>query len=87
MPFAIVLAVIFVGLVVLLLYRNYGLTSHEDDTVHIHDGEEGFITVQEVLARKVAVTDRWAKILTVVLVTGAVILGVIHSYRAFTSAM
>ena len=87
MPFVIILAAVFVGLLGLIFYRYVGLTSHEDDTIHVHDGEEGYIAVQEVLAKKVAATDYWTKVLTAVLVIGALILGVIHTYRTFTATM
>ena len=53
MPFLIILAAVFVGLLGLLFYRYVALTSHEDDTIHVHDGEEGYVVVQEALAKKI----------------------------------
>ncbi len=79
MPFVVVLAVLAIVVLALLAYR-YKLTSWEDDTIHIHDGEEQIIAQQELLAQKVAKVDKAGKILTAVVVIGALVLAVVWVY-------
>jgi len=72
-PFVVILAVLAVIVVVLITYRSK-LTAREDDTIHIHDGEESQMANQAALAAKVEKVDKLGKILTALLVVGAVAL-------------
>jgi hypothetical protein len=79
MPFVIVLSVLAVVVLALLVYRRQ-LTSWEDDTLHIGDGEVEIAHQQEILARKLARVDLLGKILTAIVVIGALVLGAIYVY-------
>jgi hypothetical protein len=70
MPFVIILAALGIVVLALIAYRSK-LTAHEDDTIHIHDGEEGQMAAQAVLAKRVEKVDMVGKILTGVVVVGA----------------
>ena len=78
-PFVIVLSVLAVVVLALLAYRRK-LTSWEDDTIHIGDGEVEITHQQELLAQKLARIDLVGKILTVIVVIGALVLGAIYVY-------
>ncbi len=73
LPFAIVLAALGIVVLALIVYRGK-LTAHEDDTIHIHDGEEPQLAAQTVLATRLEKVDKVGKILTAVVVIGAVAL-------------
>jgi hypothetical protein len=65
----------------LALYRKV-LSSKERDVVHLADSEEKEIPKQVALAAKLAWIDRWGKVLTVVVVSGGICLGVAYLYLA-----
>jgi len=79
MPFVVVL-IILASIVLALLFYRGKLTSHEDDTIHINEGEQGVVDHQEVLAEKVAKVDRVGKILTVVVIIGVIALLAAYIY-------
>ena len=84
-PYAVVLAVIAVAIVILLLYRRT-LTENEDDVVHIVDADDKVIAEQAARAQKLAVVDRWLKILIIVLVLGGITLLVVYVYLTFIAS-
>ena len=75
----IILAVLFVALLAFFYYR-YKLTAWEDDSIHIHEGEENIVANQEMLARKMGKVDLIAKIFTAVVVIYAIVVGAVYSY-------
>lgn len=79
LPFVVVLAVLSVAVLGLIVYRRQ-LTAREDDTVHLHAGEEKAMADQEVLALRVAKVDRYGQILTAVVVIGAILLLAVYIY-------
>ncbi len=84
-PFVVVLAVLAVIVVVLLVYRH-SLTAHEDDTVHIMDGEEAIVYQQEALAKKLAFVERWIKILIAIVIIGGIVLLVAYVYLTYIAS-
>ncbi|MEK7408343.1 MAG: hypothetical protein AAB225_25000 [Acidobacteriota bacterium] len=66
-PHLVSWGVLAVVLLVLISYRSR-LAGHEDDTIHVLDGDAGMVTEQVALAKKLTVVERWGKILTVVVV-------------------
>ena len=82
MPYGIVLAVLFIAILALLLYRH-SLVAHEDDTLHVGDGEEKIMAEQAVLAKRLEAVEKWGKTLTAVFVLGALALGAYYIYLSF----
>lgn len=48
---------------VLAIYRNM-MASHEDETIHVLDGDTPQIAAQVKLSHKLEAIERWGKILT-----------------------
>ena len=65
--YLIVFAVLAVAVLALAGWRQM-LDLHEDDTVHLADGEEGMIKDQVILAQKVKSVATAGKVLTVITV-------------------
>ncbi|MCW5977709.1 MAG: hypothetical protein KIT09_06510 [Bryobacteraceae bacterium] len=84
LPHLIILAVITLIVAFLALYRNR-VTRGEDDTIHVLDGDQRYVADQAKLAQRVAVIDRWGKILTVIAVVYAVALAGLYMYSLFSS--
>jgi hypothetical protein len=69
--------VVVVG--VLAIYRNM-MASHEDETIHVLDGDAPQVAAQAKLSRKLEVIERWGKILTTIVVVYGLIIGVMYLY-------
>jgi hypothetical protein len=69
--------VVVVG--VLAIYRNM-MASHEDETIHVLDGDAPQVAAQAKLSRKLEVIERWGKILTAIVVVYGLIIGVMYLY-------
>jgi hypothetical protein len=61
------------------LYRNM-MASHEDESIHVLDGDAPQVAEQAKLSHKLEVIERWGKILTVILVVYGLIIGVMYLY-------
>ena len=73
-PFAVIWACLALALLGILVYRK--LMLHEDDFVHLSDGEAKAISQQAAVAHKLDVVDRWVRILTTItLATGVLLAG------------
>ncbi len=81
-PFLVILGILLLVLFGLVLYRR-SLTAWEDDTIHVLDGEEQAVAHQAVLVKKVEVVDLWGKILTVIVVLGALAVAAAYVYLTF----
>ena len=79
-PFAAGWIALAAAVLILALYRRQ-ITSHEDDTIHIGDGESSQLTEQAVTAHRVAVIDRWGKLLTIIGAVYGVVLGAVYFYQ------
>ena len=80
--FTIAWAVIAVLTALLMVYKKM-VTSHEDDTVHLMDEEVQMVREQATVANKVALIDRWRKILMIVTIVAGVALGGLYMYEAW----
>jgi len=71
-PLAVVVAA-------LAIYRNM-MASHEDESLHVLDGDAPQVAAQIKLSHRLEVIERWGKILTAVLVTYGLVIGVMYLY-------
>lgn len=82
LPYAIAWAVLAVIVLVLALMRR-GITSHEDDTIHLSGGGAAAVNEQLVVAKKLASIDLWGKVLTVVLAATGLVLGALYGMQVW----
>jgi hypothetical protein len=68
--------------VILAVYRRR-LDLKVDETIHVLDSEASNIPAQEEVAKKLAVVDRWGKILTVVAVLYLLGIAAAYIYSSF----
>ena len=64
---------------VLLIYRNM-MASHEDETIHVLDGDAPQVAAQAKLSHKLEIIERWGKILTIVVVVYGLIIACMYLY-------
>jgi hypothetical protein len=64
---------------VLAIYRNM-IASHEDESLHVLDGDAPQVAAQVRLSHKLEVIERWGKVLTAVLVTYGLVIGAMYLY-------
>lgn len=80
-------AVLTMTLVGLALYRKFESHVHEDDLVHLADGESRFIPNQIATARLLDKIDTWGKTLTIVDVVFGVTLVAIALWNAWRESL
>ena len=68
--------------VILAIYRRK-LDLKVDDTLHVLDSEASSIPMQSEVAKKLAVIDRWGKILTVIAVLYLFGIAAAYIYSSF----
>ena len=68
------------AVLILAVYRHR-LSSHEDDTLHVSDAQASQITKQAIAAQRLAVIDRWGKLLTVIAAVYGLALGALYTYQ------
>jgi hypothetical protein len=73
----ILLAVTVLGLA---LYRKF-VSMHEDDYVHISEGEARYIPPQVAVNHKIDQIDRWGKVLTIVTLAAGLGLACLYLYN------
>jgi hypothetical protein len=86
MPIAIGWALIAVLTAGLALYRKL-LTHHEDDYLHVHEGEARIVSQQFQLAHKVDAVDKWGKILTVVTAILGAAIAAAYLYQGYVQSL
>jgi hypothetical protein len=64
---------------VLAIYRNM-MASHEDESIHVLDGDAPQAAAQVKLSHKLEVIERWGKILTTILVVYGLAIGAMYLY-------
>lgn len=64
---------------VLAIYRN-SMASHEDETIHVLDGDAPQIAAQTELSHRLETIERWGKILTTVLVVYGLFIAGMYLY-------
>jgi hypothetical protein len=86
-PYISTWAVFGLAVLALALYRKI-LTFHGDDEfVHLAEGEQKLIPQQVALSAKLAVIDRWGKILTVITVLFGVAIVAVVLYQAWETSL
>ena len=84
MPFVIVGVALALTVITLFVWRKV-VSSHEDDTIHIlEDG--AIVRSQQAVAEKLAVIDKWGKLLTVVTVVYVVGVTAFYIYQVWMRA-
>jgi hypothetical protein len=68
--------------VFLAIYRRR-INAEVDENLHVLDAEAQAIPTQELVARKLAVVDRWGKILTVISVLYLLGMAAVYVYSSF----
>lgn len=64
---------------VLAIYRNM-MASHEDETIHVLEGDAPQVVAQAKLSHRLETVERWGKILTAVVIAYGVLIGVMYLY-------
>jgi hypothetical protein len=82
-PHIAIWAVLTTVVVILAIYRRR-LDLKVDETIHVLDSEASELPVQEAVAKKLAVVDRWGKILTVIAVLYLLGIAAAYIYSSFT---
>ncbi len=77
-----VFAALVISTAALALYRKF-LSMHEDDYVHLSEGEAKYIPQQVTMAHKLQAIDTWGKTLTVLSAVFGVLLVVVWAYFEF----
>jgi hypothetical protein len=62
-PYIAIWAVLAVAILILAGWRQF-IDVHEDDSIHLHEGQAGLIQDQVALAHKIQLIDRVGKTLT-----------------------
>ena len=83
----IVWAVLTLFIIGLALYRKFESHVHEDDLVHLAEGEGKFIPNQVATARLLDRIDGWGKTLTVVDLVFGLVLVAIVLYNAWQQSL
>lgn len=81
-PHIVIWAVLATIVVILAIYRRK-IGSGADETLHVLDGEAGAMDAQTLVAKKLAVVDRWGKILTAVVVIYLLAIATMYFYTVF----
>ncbi|MEZ5400985.1 MAG: hypothetical protein R2729_15045 [Bryobacteraceae bacterium] len=79
-PLVAIWAVMAVAVLALAVIRMMS-ASHEDDTIHLREGDAGVIRQQDAYASRIAWMDRWGKTLTIVTVAYGLVLVGVYFYQ------
>jgi hypothetical protein len=82
LPHIVAWAVLTTVVVFLAIYRRK-IGSTVDERLHVLDSDVAVVPVQAAVARKLAVVDRWGKILTVVVILYLLGIAVTYLYMAY----
>ncbi len=83
LPHIVIWAALTTVVVILALYRRR-LDLKVDETLHVLDAEAPVIPAQAETAKKLAVIDRWGKILTIVAVLYLLGIAAAYIYGSFS---
>jgi cyanate permease len=81
-PFAIVWAILALGVLALFVWRKT-VSSHEDDQIHLTDNVA--VSEQTAVASRLDRIDFWGKTLTVVVVVFGLVLAGIYIYQGWVN--
>jgi len=78
-PYLVTWIPLAVVVLVLAIYRNV-MASHEDETIHVLEGDAPAVAAQLKLSHKLEVIERWGKTLTVVVVVYGLVIAGMYLY-------
>jgi hypothetical protein len=81
LPYAVFWGVLAIVVVSLVVYRK-SVSSHEDDSIHL---EGNMPTEQIAMGHKLAMIDRWGKLLTVLAVVYGLALAAVYMYQIWNN--
>jgi heme/copper-type cytochrome/quinol oxidase subunit 2 len=81
LPYAVFWGVLAIVVVSLVVYRK-SVSSHEDDSIHL---EGNMPTEQLAMGHKLAMIDRWGKLLTVLAVVYGLALAAVYMYQIWNN--
>ena len=79
-PYAVVWAFLVLASITLMIYRAV-IGSHEDESLHVLDGEARMVVEQQAMFKKLGAVERWTKILVAVTVVYGLALGGAYLYH------
>ena len=86
MPYLFVVwCILAVAVLSMAGYRKL-VANHEDDLVHLGDGDARLISNQRNVGERLSSIDKWGKILTIVTVVFGVVLGSIYLYQGWVES-
>jgi hypothetical protein len=85
-PFAVIWACLVMIVLGLAAYRKM-VSLHEDDFIHVAEGEAKAIPQQIAVAHKLEVLDHWGKILTIVAAVSGLLLGCVYLYMLWQQSL
>jgi hypothetical protein len=78
-PYLVTWIPLAVIVLLLAIYRNM-IASHEDETIHVLDGDAPAVAEQVKLSRKLELIERWGKLLTIVVVVYGLVIASMYLY-------
>lgn len=85
LPYAIAWVVLALA-VILLGFIRKNVSAQEDDSIHLGGGSDTAIARQQETAKKLAVLDKWGKLLTIILVVTGVLLGILYGLQMWNAS-
>lgn len=70
---------LFIIVVALAIYRSV-MASHEDETIHVFEGDAPAVAAQAKLSHKLDAIERWGKALTVIVVLYGLVIAGMYLY-------
>lgn len=81
LPFVIAGGVLVLAVIAMIVWRT-AVSTREDDTIHVLE-DAAMVSSQVAVARKLAVIDRWGKLLTVVTIIYAAGVAALYVYQVW----
>jgi hypothetical protein len=85
-PFLVAWAVVAAATITLMIYRAV-IGAHEDESLHVAGGGDRLVAEQQALFKKLAVVERWTKILLLLTVAYGLVLGGSYLYHLLRQGM
>jgi hypothetical protein len=79
-PYAIAWGFLVLTTITLMIYRAV-IGSHEDESLHVLDGEARMVVEQQAMFKKLGAVERWTKILIAVTAVYGLALGGAYLYH------
>jgi hypothetical protein len=85
-PFLVAWAVVGAATITLMIYRAV-IGAQEDESLHVAGGGDRLVAQQQALFKKLAVVERWTKILLLLTVAYGLVLGGSYLYHLLRQGM